>query len=64
MIFKKVKFIKKCKRYAANWDTERYGFVQVTDDGRLIRTNNKDIDGLYLNKNEFFSFVSVIQNNT
>ncbi len=61
---KRKKYLKKLKDYGADWDTEEYGFVLVMNDGRLCPSNNKDKTGLYLNKQQLFNLVSVIQDNT
>lgn len=61
---KRKKYLKKLKIYGAGWDTEEYGYVLVMADGRLCPSNNKDVPGLYLNKQQLFNLVSVIQDNT
>lgn len=42
--------VSKWKEYVSTWDSERYGFVKLELDGRLVPSNNNDLDGLYLDK--------------
>ena len=42
-MFKRKKFLTKLKDYGSEWDTERYKYVQITEDGRLLPSNNLDI---------------------
>jgi len=63
-MFKKRKFLNKCKEYVKNWDTEMYGFVVIQTNGKLIRTNNKDKGEVTLDKVEFVKFMEIIGRNT
>ena len=60
-MFKKKKTLLKMVDYAENWDTTEYGYVRVCRNGNLCPTNNKDSDGLYLDKMEFFEVIKYIQ---
>lgn len=52
-MFKKRKFIKRLKSYLEGWSTEDHRWVHITDDGRLLPTNNVDKYELHLTKRQF-----------
>lgn len=63
-MFKRKKFLAKLKKYGGEWDTHDYAFVKIEDDGRLIPTNNFDLDQAMLNRKGLFALVNIIENNT
>jgi hypothetical protein len=59
-MFKRRKFINKCKEYYYEWDTEQYGYVLIYPDGRLCPTNNQDNRQLILSKGQFASYIRTL----
>ena len=55
----KARWIAKLVEYYDSWDEEDYGYVDLTLDGKLIRTNNLDCDGgRYFNKKTFAKYIN------
>lgn len=63
-MFKKRKFLKKLKAYFEQWDTERHGRTHITEDGRLIPTNNIDLGQFSLTKGDMARLIKILETNT
>ena len=61
---KKRATIKKLRAYYDSWDTVQYGYLQITQDGKLLPTNNIDLGEWNLTKADLLSLIQYIDDNT